>query len=118
MTTQEGKREARESPGLDPREEFSHDELQLAARNHGIPLEALRYDVIPLGLHYLLIGSQTPKWAWQSWGYDWKTPEPGSHVLCSRATDEAGNRQPSDVLWNLKGYANNAIQRVAVIVRG
>jgi DMSO/TMAO reductase YedYZ molybdopterin-dependent catalytic subunit len=36
------------------------DELQLAARNHGMPLEALRYDVTPLGLHYLLIHYDIP----------------------------------------------------------
>jgi sulfane dehydrogenase subunit SoxC len=31
------------------------EDLQLAARNHGTPLEALRYPVTPVGLHYLLI---------------------------------------------------------------
>ena len=31
------------------------DELALAARNHGMPLEALRYDLTPAGLHYLLM---------------------------------------------------------------
>jgi DMSO/TMAO reductase YedYZ molybdopterin-dependent catalytic subunit len=36
------------------------DELQLAARNHGMPLEALRYDVTPVGLHYLLIHYDIP----------------------------------------------------------
>ena len=36
------------------------DELALAARNHGMPLEALRYDVTPLGLHYLLIHYDIP----------------------------------------------------------
>src|SRR5262245_2993301 len=35
-------------------EPFSQVELQLAARNHGMPLEALRYPVTPVGLHYLL----------------------------------------------------------------
>jgi sulfane dehydrogenase subunit SoxC len=35
-------------------EGISLDELQLAARNHGMPLEALRWDVTPIGLHYLL----------------------------------------------------------------
>ena len=30
------------------------EELQLAARNHGMPLEALRYPTTPIGLHYLL----------------------------------------------------------------
>jgi DMSO/TMAO reductase YedYZ molybdopterin-dependent catalytic subunit len=36
------------------------DELQLAARNHGMPLEALRWDVTPVGLHYLLIHYDIP----------------------------------------------------------
>jgi sulfane dehydrogenase subunit SoxC len=36
------------------------DELQLAARNHGMPLEALRDAVTPLGLHYLLIHFDIP----------------------------------------------------------
>jgi DMSO/TMAO reductase YedYZ molybdopterin-dependent catalytic subunit len=36
------------------------DELALAARNHGMPLEALRYAVTPAGLHYLLIHYDIP----------------------------------------------------------
>ena len=36
------------------------EELALAARNHGMPLEALRYDVTPVGLHYLLIHFDIP----------------------------------------------------------
>jgi DMSO/TMAO reductase YedYZ molybdopterin-dependent catalytic subunit len=36
------------------------EELQLAARNHGMPLEGLRYDVTPLGMHYLLIHFDIP----------------------------------------------------------
>ena len=36
------------------------DELQLAARNKGMPLEALRYDVTPVGLHYLLVHFDIP----------------------------------------------------------
>ena len=36
------------------------EELQLAARNHGMPLEALRYPVTPVGLHYLLIHYDIP----------------------------------------------------------
>src|SRR5207245_1252155 len=38
----------------------SVEELQLAARNHGMPLEALRYDLTPVGLHYLLIHYDIP----------------------------------------------------------
>ncbi len=54
-------------------------------------------------------------WAWRGWSYRWQA-EPGSWVLCSRARDEAGNEQPLEPAWNLGGYANNAVQRVPVIV--
>jgi DMSO/TMAO reductase YedYZ molybdopterin-dependent catalytic subunit len=36
-------------------------ELQLAARNHGMPLEALREAITPIGLHYLLIHYDIPR---------------------------------------------------------
>ncbi|GAB3330549.1 hypothetical protein GCM10027452_03700 [Micromonospora halotolerans] len=52
-----------------PDEAISAEELQLAARNHGIPLEALRYDVTPAGLHYLLIH------------YDIPDVDPAAHAL-------------------------------------
>jgi len=41
-------------------EGISLEELQLAARNHGMPLEALRYPVTPIGLHYLLTHYDVP----------------------------------------------------------
>jgi DMSO/TMAO reductase YedYZ molybdopterin-dependent catalytic subunit len=39
---------------------ISMQELQLAARNHGMPLEALRHEVTPVGLHYLLVHFDVP----------------------------------------------------------
>ena len=42
-------------------DEISLQELQLAARNHGLPLEALRWDVTPVGLHYLLTHYDIPE---------------------------------------------------------
>jgi DMSO/TMAO reductase YedYZ molybdopterin-dependent catalytic subunit len=44
----------------EPDELISAEELALAARNHGMPLEALRYDVTPVGLHYLLVHYDIP----------------------------------------------------------
>ncbi|MDG4826287.1 sulfite oxidase [Asanoa sp. WMMD1127] len=44
----------------DADEGVSGAELGLAARNHGMPLEAMRYDVTPAGLHYLLIHYDIP----------------------------------------------------------
>jgi DMSO/TMAO reductase YedYZ molybdopterin-dependent catalytic subunit len=41
-------------------EGISLQELQLAARNHGMPLEALRWDITPIGLHYLLTHYDIP----------------------------------------------------------
>jgi hypothetical protein len=41
-------------------EQITLEELQLAARNHGMPLEALRYPVTPVGLHYLLMHYDMP----------------------------------------------------------
>jgi DMSO/TMAO reductase YedYZ molybdopterin-dependent catalytic subunit len=39
---------------------LTFEELQLAGRNRGMPLEALRYDVTPTGLHYLLVHFDIP----------------------------------------------------------
>ncbi len=40
--------------------EITTDELQLAVRNHSMPLEALHYAITPTGLHYLLIHFDIP----------------------------------------------------------
>ena len=54
--------------------------------------------------------------AWRGWSFAWDAP-PGRHVLCSRATDAAGNAQPVEPPWNLKGYVNNGVERIPVTVR-
>ncbi len=41
--------------------------VQMATRNHGMPLEALRYPVTPAGLHYLLIHYDIPAVDVESW---------------------------------------------------
>ena len=43
------------------------EELQLAARNHALPLEALRHPVTPVGLHYLLTHFDIPLVDPRSW---------------------------------------------------
>ncbi len=57
------------------------------------------------------------RWAWRGFSYRWNA-EPGEYTVCSRARDEAGNEQPLEPLWNLGGYANNAVQRIPVTVTG
>lgn len=46
--------------GLDPADRFSKEEVLLAMRNRGMPLEAIRYPVTPTGLHYLLVRYDIP----------------------------------------------------------
>ena len=53
--------------GIAATEEITLDELQLAARNHGMPLEALRYDVTPPGMHYVLTHFDIPACDETSW---------------------------------------------------
>ncbi|MFG3366287.1 sulfite oxidase [Streptomyces sp. NPDC048156] len=50
-----------------PGEGITPDELALAARNHGLPLEALRYDVTPPGLHYVLVHYDIPATSADNW---------------------------------------------------
>jgi len=42
------------------RDDFTHSEVNLAFRNHGHPLEMLKYDITPAGMHYLLIHFDIP----------------------------------------------------------
>ena len=47
-------------PGVEASPGITQAELRLAARNHGLPLEALAHEVTPIGLHYLLIHYDIP----------------------------------------------------------
>ena len=53
--------------GVDHTGTFSREEVQLALRNRGMPLEALRYPVTPTGLHYLLTHFDIPDVDTASW---------------------------------------------------
>ena len=41
--------------------EFTREEVGLALRNPGMPLEALRYPVTPIGMHYVLVHFDVPR---------------------------------------------------------
>ena len=47
--------------------DVSLEELQLATRNHGMPLEALHHPITPIGLHYLLTHYDIPVVDAQAW---------------------------------------------------
>ena len=55
-------------------------------------------------------------YAWRSWSWTWEPSGPGEYELWCRARDAAGNEQPVTADWNVKGYANNSVQRVPVTI--
>jgi DMSO/TMAO reductase YedYZ molybdopterin-dependent catalytic subunit len=46
--------------GIAPDETFYRQEVQLGLRNHGMPLEGLRYPITPTGMHYVLVHFDIP----------------------------------------------------------
>src|SRR5688572_7079513 len=46
---------------------YTAEELALAARNRGVPLEALRHELTPAGLHYLLVHFDIPALSETAW---------------------------------------------------
>jgi DMSO/TMAO reductase YedYZ molybdopterin-dependent catalytic subunit len=62
------------------------------------------------------LGKSSGSFSWYAWNAEWD-PTPGEHVLSCRATDSAGNVQPTDPAWNLQGMGNNLVQEVRVTVR-
>lgn len=53
--------------GIEAQELLHQEELQLALRNKAMPLEALRYDVTPTGMHYTLIHYDIPAVVAPNW---------------------------------------------------
>jgi Mo-co oxidoreductase dimerisation domain len=44
--------------------------------------------------------------AWVRWDFEWDA-RPGDYTILTRATDDKGNTQPSNILWNAQGYGYN-----------
>ena len=59
--------------------------------------------------------NQNSKYSWTKWMLDWSA-KPGHHILSCRATDETGDTQPVDPIFDVGGFANNSIQKVEVFV--
>jgi DMSO/TMAO reductase YedYZ molybdopterin-dependent catalytic subunit len=61
MTTTEEEAAVWPGPATTPTDgPLTFEELALAGRNRGMPLEALRYDITPTGMHYLLVHFDIP----------------------------------------------------------
>lgn len=57
------------------------------------------------------------RYAWQHFSASITVPQAGYYEVWTRATDEQGRTQPpSTPGWNPRGYGNNMIHRIAVVV--
>lgn len=65
------------------------------------------------------LGGRIGRFGWFGWSHEWEAGEPGEYELSCRATDAAGNTQPSNAreVWNRGTYGINTVQRVPVVVR-
>ncbi len=55
-------------------------------------------------------------YSWATWRATVTFEQPGYYEIWARATDDRGHQQPFTVAWNPKGYLNNAMHRIAVLV--
>lgn len=56
------------------------------------------------------------RYSWATWEGEVTFPGHGYYEIWARATDRDGNEQPFAVAWNPKGYLNNAMHRIAVLI--
>ena len=64
------------------------------------------------------LGTDHGPYAFRTWEAAWTPRETGVATLAVRATDEGGNMQPDEGVWNPGGYLWNRIERQSIVVGG
>jgi len=62
------------------------------------------------------LGEDHGAYSFRTWEAAWKAKSPGRYSLAVRATDEKGNTQPDEPVWNPGGYLWNRIERQELVV--
>lgn len=62
------------------------------------------------------LDSELGPYSFRGWRLSWTPPRPGVYELRCRATDNQGQTQPAEPIWNPGGYAWNAIETQTVYV--
>jgi len=62
------------------------------------------------------LGENHGAYSFRTWEAPWTAESPGHHSLAVRATDEKGNTQPDEPVWNPGGYLWNRIERQEIVV--
>src|SRR5260370_3428086 len=64
------------------------------------------------------LGEDHGAYSFRTWEASWTAKSPGRYSLSVRATDEKGNTQPDEPVWNPGGYLWNRIARQEIVVGG
>lgn len=62
------------------------------------------------------LGEDHGTYAFRTWEAPWTAESPGKYTLAVRATDEKGNTQTDESVWNPGGYLWNRIERQEIVV--
>lgn len=63
------------------------------------------------------LGKDLGRYSWIQWYFPWRPSAQGTYTLMARATNNIGESQPFEGLWNPPGYLWNKIEKVEVAVR-
>jgi len=62
------------------------------------------------------LGENHGAYSFRTWEAPWTARSPGRYSLAVRATDEKGNTQPDEPVWNPGGYLWNRMERQEIVV--
>ena len=62
------------------------------------------------------LGEDFGAYSFRTWEFTWTPKKPGKYSVAARATDEKGNVQPDEAVWNPAGYLWNKIERQEFVV--
>jgi len=62
------------------------------------------------------LGDDHGAYSFRTWEASWTASSPGRHTLAVRATDESGNTQPDETVWNPGGYLWNRVEQQEIVV--
>ncbi|HLK05590.1 MAG TPA: molybdopterin-dependent oxidoreductase [Candidatus Acidoferrum sp.] len=62
------------------------------------------------------LGEDFGAYSFRTWEFSWAPKAPGRYSVAVRATDEKGNAQPDEPVWNPAGYLWNRIERQEFVV--
>jgi len=61
------------------------------------------------------LGEDHGAYSFRTWEAEWTAKTPGRYLLAVRASDEKGNTQPDEPVWNPGGYLWNRIERQEIV---